>query len=401
MRQHDGPAARVVARVGEAVDAGQIVGRAEASGAVNVHAPLSGRITALARVDTARALDVPAVEIDLTAAPGAGEMSAPAIATAASRFTAGELADLADDAGIVNPGHPARPLGALLREAAAVHVSDVIVSGLQPEPMLTADWCLLAEHLEAIISAGTWVRHAVGARHVWLALDREDREQVTRCRSAAHRTPIRVVALDNKYPQADPILLTQAILGRETPYGQSTLAAHVLVLDLSVLPALAAAGLCARPMVDRLVTVTGPAAARTGCYRIPVGTPFADVLRHVGLRRPVARVIDGGPMTGQAVESLQVVVTKQTSAILLVDRDAVRTPRPGPCVRCGWCQEDCPVGLDPRALLEIMERNELTEAHRHYAHACIECGLCSYVCPAELPLADAAARVKRMAPIAS
>ena len=106
-------------------------------------------------------------------------------------------------------------------------------------------------------------------------------------------------------------------------------------------------------------------------------------------------------MPGQAVESLLVVVTKQTSAILRVDRVAARTPRPGPCVRCGWCQEDCPVGLDPRALLEIMERNELTEAHRHYAHACIECGLCSYVCPAELPLADAAARVKRMAPIAS
>ena len=82
--QHDGPAASVVAHVGEQVRAGQIVGRAEQSGAINVHAPLAGRITALARVDTARMLDVPAVEIERTRAPGAGEMSTRAIATADS-----------------------------------------------------------------------------------------------------------------------------------------------------------------------------------------------------------------------------------------------------------------------------------------------------------------------------
>jgi len=101
-------------------------------------------------------------------------------------------------------------------------------------------------------------------------------------------------------------------------------------------------------------------------------------------------------MTGQAVESLDTVVTKQTSAIVLHDRDQIRTPRPGPCVRCGWCQEDCPVGLDPQALLEIVECGALAEASRLYPHACIDCGLCSFVCPAELPLAEAAAKLKRL-----
>ena len=91
-------------------------------------------------------------------------------------------------------------------------------------------------------------------------------------------------------------------------------------------------------------------------------------------------------------------VTKQTSAIVLHDRDQVRSARPGPCLRCGWCQEDCPVGVDPQALLEIMERGALAEASRLYPQACIECGLCSYVCPAELPLAEAAAHLKRLAP---
>ena len=61
-------------------------------------------------------------------------------------------------------------------------------------------------------------------------------------------------------------------------------------------------------------------------------------------------------MRGKAIESLDTVVTKQTSAILFLDRQSDRVPNPGPCINCGWCQDDCPVGLDPQLLLEAAER---------------------------------------------
>jgi len=400
MIQHDGPAAEIVVEPGRQVETGQLIGRAVQVNAVNVHAPRAGRITCIARADTARAMDVPAVEIDLNDVPDAADTTAPAaIASPASRLSAADLADCADDAGLITSGMPALGLGGQLREAASRGISDVIINALESEPMLTADRRLVAQSFDAIITAGIWVHEALQARRVWLAVDRADRDRAARCRSATQRTPIRVITLRNKYPQAAPVLLARAIVGRETPYGQSTVSAGVLVLEVAVLPALAAAVTHGTPMVDRVVTVTGPAASRPGHYRIAIGTAFADVLRQVGLRRPAAQVIDGGPMTGRVVESLDTVVTKQTSAILLLDRDSVRTPRPGPCVRCGWCHEDCPVGLAPQGLLAIMERGELAGANRLHPHACIDCGLCSYVCPAELPLAQAVADLKRLVPI--
>jgi electron transport complex protein RnfC len=193
-------------------------------------------------------------------------------------------------------------------------------------------------------------------------------------------------------------LLTWAVTGREVPYGHTPEDVGVLVVELPTLAALAAMAEQSAPMTHRVVTVTGPSARRPGHYRIPVGTAFADIIRHVGAQRPIARVVDGGPLTGQSVESLDAVLTKQTRAILLLDRDSDRIPSPGPCVRCGWCQEDCPVGLDPQALLDRMERDRLTEAAGLYPHACTECGVCSYVCPAELPLAEAVGRLKQLVP---
>jgi electron transport complex protein RnfC len=134
-----------------------------------------------------------------------------------------------------------------------------------------------------------------------------------------------------------------------------------------------------------------------GLYRVPIGMRFSDLLIGVRLRHTPHRVVDGGPLTGNAVASLDAVVTRQTRGVLALDRASDYVPAPGPCVRCGWCQEDCPVGLNPQAILDRMERGDIAGAQRLVPQACIGCGLCSYVCPAELPLAPAAQRARRLA----
>jgi electron transport complex protein RnfC len=387
-----------VVEVSQQVEAGQLIGRAEQIGAVNVHAPLAGRVAAITRVATASHADAPAVQIDTIDAQhtdgGAGDEG-----TTPEPCTVAHLAALADEAGIVNVRDPAVGLGEQLRRAGDHDIRDVIINGMSYEPMLTAGRELLWHSLDAVMAAGVWVRAALGARYLWLTIDRADRELVSRCRMVTQRTPVRVAALQHKYPQATPVLLAWSVTGRAPTYGHGPEDAHTLVLELEPLIALEAAVRNGQPMVDRVVTVAGSAIHRSGHYRIPMGTSFADVLRHVGLDRPVTRVIDGGSMTGRAVTTLAAVVTRQTGAILVMDRDHEHVPVPGPCVRCGWCQEACPVGLDPLALLDAFERRDLTQARSLYPHACLECSLCSYVCPSELPLAEAAAELKRVVPI--
>jgi electron transport complex protein RnfC len=138
---------------------------------------------------------------------------------------------------------------------------------------------------------------------------------------------------------------------------------------------------------------------RPGLYRIPLGTRYADILHHVGITGSLTRVIDGGLLTGRPVEHLDMVTTHETAGVIALDARHDHLSTPGPCIHCGWCQEDCPVGLDPRTLLDLYEREKYQQALHFYPHACIECGLCSYVCPAELPLTQAAVALKNLMPL--
>jgi electron transport complex protein RnfC len=427
MSHKEGSAARIVVEVGRAVGAGELIGRADGPGSLNVHAPLAGTVTAIGVVDTTRASDVPAVHIRTTDAkePGAlrannknrtplypplvrgdkemlsplprGDVSldAPRGDVLLDAPSIEELADLADGAGLTDFGMVGMGLGDKLRDAASKGIDRIIINAIPAEPVLSAYKLILAEHVDEIITAGRWLQTALGAKRIWLAMDRADYQQVSSYRSATSGTPIRIIDLPNKYPQGSPVLLTKVITGRETPYGNSPMDVGILILEVEVLPALFAAVSYGWAMVDRVVAVGGPAAKRPGYYRIPLGTRFADVIHYVGISHSVARIVDGGLMTGRVVESLEAVVTKQTSCILLLDRNFDRIPNPGPCINCGWCQDDCPVGLDPQSMLDVWERAKVQRFSDLYPHACIECGLCSYVCPAELPLSEAVVKIKQ------
>jgi len=406
MQQHDGPASTMVVQVGQQVEAGECLGRADEPGAVSVHAPVAGRVVAIDRVDTARHCDVPAVVIKPIISqmpllqpddPPLNEEVRPkgAVFLVPDLTSVQPLAQVCEEAGVIDCRASARGFGRQLREAASHDITDVIINAMDSEPMLTADRQLFESSVEAILRGSVWVRDALRARRVWLAMDRTDRSALRRYRAMAAGMPVRVVGLRNKYPQSASVLLTWSILERTVPYGRLPEEVGVFVVEVPTLAALAIAVKRHEPMTHRVVTVTGSAVQRPGHYEVPIGTTFADVLRHVGIQDVVVRVVDGGPMTGQAVESLDAVVTKQTSAVLVSDRNRDRIALPGPCVRCGWCQEDCPVGLDPQALLDLMERGCFDEASRWYPHACVECGLCSYVCPVELPLAEAVRQLKQ------
>ena len=293
---------------------------------------------------------------------------------------------------------PPPDLASLLRKAADAHVHTLIVNTLAGEPMLTAGAVTVGDHREAVLCAAEWVATALGASRCWLAMDRADRARLKRAKSALRRKRVRIAPLVNRYPQHLPVLLAATITGVESPPGVNPMEAGVLVLQAETLIDLAAAMSWEQhrpaPVTHRVMTVTGPGVVRAGHYRIPIGTRFADVLCQTGVVGQIRRVVEGGSITGRAVDDLNVVVSRETSAMLVLDRGGDHVAAPGPCVQCGWCQEDCPVGLDPQRLLDLAERGDLAAAAGYYPQACIECGLCSYVCPAELPLAPTVMMLK-------
>lgn len=414
---------------GDRVEAGQLIGRAASADALNVYAPASGRVTALTTADSARDSAVPAVQIETSPQAAHPELAFehPAQPPADLSPSLADLIQAAEFAGLHDFQREPASLAVLLRTAADRKLRHLIVNMLPGEPAGLPPLPTTNEELTTIVRLAHWVGNALAVKRIWITADAADSRTLKRLRATARsvsslprssteaaneadaasskvtrparKTPVRVAGLVNKYPQHHPVLLAYSLLEIETPPGAGTIDAGVLVLQSEAVVHLAAAlswpGHEPVPMTHRLVAVAGSALAQPGRYWVPIGTSFSDLLNRVGLAHTPRRVVDGGPLTGRAVARLDPVTTAQTSIVLAIDRAADRTPAPGPCIRCGWCQEDCPVGLDPRMLLNFAELGQPSQAAPFFPQACIECGVCSYICPADLPLADAAAALKR------
>jgi electron transport complex protein RnfC len=172
------------------------------------------------------------------------------------------------------------------------------------------------------------------------------------------------------------------------PKGKLPAVTGALVHNVATAAAIADALETGKPLTERVITVTG-SVARPGNYRVLVGTLVSDLIEHAGgLIGDVTRVVAGGPMTGQALASLDVPVTKGTSGIvaLTADEAAPALTDDQPCMRCGRCSRACPMSLEPYAIADYANRRMWDAAAGRHAVDCIECGVCSYVCPTRRPL---------------
>ena len=200
---------------------------------------------------------------------------------------------------------------------------------------------------------------------------------------------ITVQALETKYPQGAEDTIIYALLGREIPAGQRPASIGVLVNNVMTLAYLGRLLPAGEGIVERVLTVAGPAVQKPGNYIVPIGTPLRFLLEQVGARSSAKEIILGGPMMGMTVSSLDVPVTKGTSGVLAFGEAqlAGETQRSYACIKCGECLNVCPKFLNPSQLgLLAAKREYALMAERYHLDRCFECGCCSYVCPSHIPL---------------
>lgn len=391
LADRSGPAASPVVEAGQPVAPGQLIAAAQDERALPAHAPVAGTVVEIGRVDTADACDSPAIVI----APDPVRHAEPQSVgpPLSNQSDLDELVERLSAAGVINTVDN-QPLGRQLARARRQPIQHVIVNSIESQPPLAAQQRQLAEQPTDVLDAAEMIRHATGARRLWLTVPDTGRRLIRTLQQLCRRHPARPVALTPKYPQESPVVLVHTLLGVALSPGRNTLEAGVLVVDVATVLAAGRAVRYGQAQTHRVLTVGGDAAERPGCYLVAVGTSLADVCEHVGLRGPLGRVVVGGLMTGLAVPDLSVVVTRTTSAVLFLSESW--HGRPIACVRCGACVEHCPVGLMPASLLSAFELDQ-ADVSELYPEACIECGVCSLVCPSHLPLLLAAQRLKARA----
>ncbi len=377
---------RILVHAGQIVAMGEILAEAASDESLSVRSPVDGRIVEIGRAWTARGGFAPSIRIEPAGAREPRRALAP---LASGGSTLRDVAELARSAGVV--GLDGAPLHVSLGTARDDRIDTLIVNAMETEPNLTCDLRLLVERSADLVATIDWLAGIESGevfRNVILAVALRHGRIVRQLhrRAAAASRRIRVVALEDKYPQCHPSLICKVLLGREPGPGSDARELGALIVPLATLAALAEA--CeGRPCVSRVLTVSGDAVEQPGNLNVPFGTPIQRLIEHVGLRRRPLVALAGGPMTGIPLPDVRAVTTPDMAGLTLLSR----LPRGAPiaCVRCGWCVEDCPAGIDPRALSQLELKEDFSDSERYSLAACIECGICTYVCPSQLPLAEA------------
>ncbi len=294
-------------------------------------------------------------------------------------------------AGIVGLG------GALFSTAAKLGsgrpIDTLIINGAECEPYITCDEILMRTRAMHVLRGVRIMQHALGATQTVIAVESnmpEARAAIFDAIEAAGHDDMHVCVVTAKYPAGGERQLTELIMGREVPeYG---LPADIGIVCHNVGTAAAVADLFdrGRPLISRIVTVTGHGVADPGNFEVRIGTPIRDLLAFAGRHdEPAGRIIMGGPMMGWALPGDSLPVTKATNCLIVMQPGDIVPDAPEmPCIRCGECVIACPARLLPQELLIAARRHDMDGLQALGIDACIECGCCDYVCPSQIRLTD-------------
>ncbi len=381
VQQHIGAPAVPIVAVGDSVLAGQKI--AEAAGFVSapVYATVSGTVKA---IEPRRLATGTMCESIVVANDGQyREVEWPQVRPL-DDMTAEEKIAAVREAGVVGMGGAGFPTAVKLSPKEPEKIEYVIANCSECEPYLTSDYRRMIEEPELVLG-GLKIAVSIfpNARGI-LAIEDNKPDAIAKFRELTKDEPkISVKPLQTKYPQGAERMLIYACTGRKI--NSSMLPADVgcIVDNVDTLCAINKAVVQGKPLMERIVTITGDAIVDPCNYRVRIGTNYRELIDDAGgfVSAP-AKIISGGPMMGFAVFDLDIPTTKTASALTCLTKDAVSEMAPSACINCGKCAEVCPGGLIPKILADAAEHGDADTFMKEYGMECCECGCCSYICPA-------------------
>ncbi|MCL2558115.1 MAG: RnfABCDGE type electron transport complex subunit C, partial [Treponema sp.] len=277
-------------------------------------------------------------------------------------------------------------------------IDTLIVNGCECEPYLTTDNRVMIEEAQRIVEGALVMVKVLGGARAVIAIEDNKPEAIKAVKKAcAGAAGVEVAVVPTKYPQGAERQLITAITKREVPSGGLPMDVGCVVNNIDTVIAVQRAFLRGRPLMRKVVTLTGGAIRKPGNYKIRLGMKVSDIIAMIGgLASSPTKVVVGGPLMGTAIFDIDVPVVKTTSGILFLTEEEARVPPEESCIRCGQCVEHCPAGLIPCELNADILRENSEAFVAHDGLDCIECGSCSYICPAKRRLAESIRTTRRV-----
>ena len=387
--QHLGEPATPIVKKNDIVRRGQKIADGGATG-VPIHATISGKVRPIEKYPHPTQVIAPAIVIQRQA-EDPGEIEFPEDPEWRT-CSAEEAIARIREAGIVGLGGAAFPTWRKLQPPRGSEPDTLIINGAECEPYLTSDYRTMLAQPREIVEGALAMARILRVARVLIGIEADKRDAagalyVECARAESGGITIDVRACQVRYPQGAERQLVTALTGRVMPARALPTAVGVLVQNVATAVAVYEAVRFRRPLLDRVLTVTGPGIKTPRNVRVPIGTLISEVVVYCGgMSDDATRVVAGGPMMGRALPRVDVPVIKGMNGLLMLTGRGTQESGFGPCISCGRCLEACPLGLEPDQVSLRVEAGRPLDTEPYGALECYECGCCSYVCPAERPL---------------
>jgi len=390
LTQHIGAPNEPLVKKGDIVEEGQVLGASPAFVSSPVHATVSGKVT-----DVKKAFHpVLGPTLSVFVERDAEKASLKYENKAEGLPSPEKIREKVRDAGIVGMGGAAFPTHVKLSVPEGKKIDTLIVNGAECEPYLTCDHIAMTRRTSEILAGIEIAASVLKPDNIYIAVEDNKKAAIFAFQKMirdATRLPvpgIKVVPLRTKYPQGGEKQLISAVTGREVPPGKLPLDIGCLVQNVGTLYAVYEAVYFGKPLIERIVTVSGDCLERPGNYLLRVGTTIKEMVDSYGieLSKTPRKVIMGGPMMGIAQPHTDVPILKSTSGILFLSEEAAAAYEEGPCIKCAKCVDICPVRLIPTEIMKNVKIEKWEAADKQNISDCMECGACTYTCPARIPL---------------
>lgn len=388
MSQHIGAPAKPVVNVGDYVLTGQLIGEASGFISANVHSSVSGKVKAIEPRMLVNGSKATCIIIENDGKFDEVEFEKP---KSLEELSKEEIVELVKKAGIVGMGGAGFPTNVKLSPKEPDKIDYVIVNGAECEPYLTSDYRRLIEEPEVVICGLKVMLKLFDNAKGIIAVEDNKLDAIAKLKELVKSEDrIEIKTLYTKYPQGAERMLINAVTGRKINSSMLPADAGCVVDNVDTVFAIKSAVIDGRPLIKRVITVTGDAVNEPHNFLVRTGTNHSELIDAAGgFKEEPEKIISGGPMMGMAISTIDVPVTKNSSALLCYVKDPLSKVKETNCINCGRCVSVCPGRIIPTRLAEFSERGDMENFVKYNGLECCECGCCSYICPAKRNLTQA------------
>lgn len=386
------PSVPVVAK-GDVVKVGQLIGQANGFISSNIHSSVSGKVVKIDDALDASGYKRSSVFIDVEGDEWLESIDRSPEIKRECTLSSEEIVKKIADAGIVGLGGATFPAHVKLTPPSGKKAEVLIINAVECEPYLTCDHQLMLEKADEILVGVSIAMKALKVTRAIIGIENNKKDAIALFRKLIEGRysiqGVEVAALKVQYPQGGEKQLIDAVINRQVPSGALPIEVGAVVMNVATVFAVYEAVQKNKPLIDRVVTITGKSVEKSGNFLVRLGTPLSEVVEQAGgVPVDTGKIVAGGPMMGRAVVSLDIPTAKGSAGVLFMNKEEARRNEMQDCIRCAKCVNVCPMGLNPTQLTNFTEYEVWDKAEKCRITDCIECGSCSYVCPAYRPLLD-------------